>query len=127
MPIMRKWKLQWWSGSKNSQSNFMKQGYMLSFEGGTLLLREMMTMLRSKDVIHRGSASFCGMIPIPMLVIIPVIKKKALLLDSPRHIFCWACYIVLGPVLVYILSRCFYWPLTTFKEIGIQVYGFLEK
>ena len=31
---------------------------MLSFEGGTLLEREMVTMFRSRDVIHRGAASF---------------------------------------------------------------------
>ena len=47
----RKWKLQW-SGSNNSQHNFTRQGYILSFEGGTLLLRETMTVLRSRDMIH---------------------------------------------------------------------------
>ena len=60
---------QWWesencSGSKNSQQNFTKQGYMLSFKGGTLLLREMVTMLRSRNVIHRGPVSFWCMIHI---------------------------------------------------------------
>ena len=29
----------------------------ISFEGGTLVLRETVTMLRSRDVIHRGPAS----------------------------------------------------------------------
>ena len=31
---------------------------MLSFEGGTLLLSEMITMLRGRNVIHREPASF---------------------------------------------------------------------
>ena len=46
-----KWKQQWWSDSKNSQQNFPRQRYMLSFKGESLLLREMATMLRSRDVI----------------------------------------------------------------------------
>ena len=49
---------QWWRGSKNSQQNFMRQRYMLSFKDGTLLLREIVTMLGSKDVIYRAPASF---------------------------------------------------------------------
>ena len=32
--------------------------YKLSFEGGKLLLREMVTMLTSRGVIHRISGSF---------------------------------------------------------------------
>ena len=44
--------------SVNTQQNFTWLGYMLSFEGGTLLLREILTMLRSRDVIYRRSASF---------------------------------------------------------------------
>ena len=44
--------------SKDSQQNFTRQGYMLSFEGGTLLAIEMVTMLRTRDVIHRELASF---------------------------------------------------------------------
>ena len=47
---------QWWSGSKNSQQTFTRQEYMLSFEDRTLLLRETVTMLRNRDVIHRGPA-----------------------------------------------------------------------
>ena len=53
-----KWNLLWWSVSRNGQSNFTGQGYILSFEGGTLLLREKVTMLRSRDVIHWGPSSF---------------------------------------------------------------------
>ena len=69
------------STTKNTQQNFMNQWYMLSFEGGTLLLREMVTMLKSRDVIHRGPTSFWCMIHVPVSVIIPVLKKKALLFD----------------------------------------------
>ena len=73
MRVTRKWKLLWWSGSKK---NFMKQGYMLSFEPETLLLRETMTMLKSRDVIYREPVSFWCMIHVLMLIIIPVQKKK---------------------------------------------------
>ena len=61
----------------------LRQEYMLLFEGGTFLLRE--TMLRSRDVIHTGSASFWSMIHVLVSVIIPVLKKKALLFDSPLY------------------------------------------
>ena len=50
---------------------------MLSFEGGTLLLREMVTMLRSKDVIPQSPVSFWCMINVPELVIIPVQKNSS--------------------------------------------------
>ena len=53
---------------------------MLSFEGGTLPLRETATMLRSGDVIHRGPASFWCMIHAPVPVIISV------LCDSPSYL-----------------------------------------
>ena len=66
-------KQQWWSRSKNRQENFTRQGYMLSFEGRTLLFRGIVIMLRSKDVIHRGPSSFWCMIHVPVLVIIPVL------------------------------------------------------
>ena len=85
MPVMRQWKLQWWSGSKNSPQNFTRPGYMLPFEGGTRLLREMVTMLRRRDVIHSGPASFWCMIHVPVSVIILVLNKKALLLDLPSY------------------------------------------
>ena len=39
---------------------------MLSFEGGTLLLKETVTMLKSRDVIYRGPASFLCMIHVPV-------------------------------------------------------------
>ena len=45
MPVTRKWKLQRRSGPKNSHQNVTRQEYMLSFEGGTLLLIETVTML----------------------------------------------------------------------------------
>ena len=76
MPVMKKWKLHWWSDSKNSQQNFTSQGYMFSFEGGTSLLRETVTMLRNRDVIYRGPVSFWCMIPVPASLIIAVLKKK---------------------------------------------------
>ena len=68
---------------KNSQQNFTRQKYMLLFEGGTLLLRETVTILRNSDVIHKGPASFWYMIHDPMSIIIPVLKKKELLFDTP--------------------------------------------
>ena len=76
MPVTRKWKLQWWSGSKNSQHNFTRQECMLSFKGATLLLRETVTMLRSRNVIHKEPASFSCMIHVPVSIIIPVLKKN---------------------------------------------------
>ena len=59
---------------------------MLSFEGRTLLFREMVTMLRSRDVIHRATASFWLMIDVSVPVIIPVQKekKKRFFLSHPR-------------------------------------------
>ena len=70
----------------NEQSiDFTRLEYMFSFEGGTLLLRETVTMLRSKDVIYWGLASFWFMIHVLMLVIIPVLKKKALFFYSPSY------------------------------------------
>ena len=42
-------------------------------------------MLKSRDVIHRGLASFLCMIHVTVSVIIPVLKKKALLFDSPSY------------------------------------------
>ena len=44
---------------------------MFSFKGGTLLLKETVTMLKSRDVIHRGLASFLCMIHVSVSVIIP--------------------------------------------------------
>ena len=41
---------------------------MISFEGGTLLFREMVTMLESWDVIHRGPALFLCTIHVPLSV-----------------------------------------------------------
>ena len=74
MPVTRKGKLQEWSGLKNSQQYFTRQGYLFSFEGGTLLLRETGTMWRNKNAIHR--ASFWCMIHVPMSIIILVLKNK---------------------------------------------------
>ena len=51
---------------------------MCTFEGGTLLLRETVTMLRSRGVILRGTKFFRYMVHVPVLVIIPVLKKKFL-------------------------------------------------
>ena len=58
---------------------------MLSFKGGTLLLREVVTLLRSRDVIHKGPASFWCKINVPVSVIIYVLKKTALPFDSPLY------------------------------------------
>ena len=52
--------------------------YIHSFEGKTLLLRESVTMLKSKDVIHSESASFWCIIHVRVSLIILVLKKKAL-------------------------------------------------
>ena len=46
------------SWQEKGQQNFTRLGYMLSIEGGTLLLRETVTMLRSRDEIHWGPISF---------------------------------------------------------------------
>ena len=64
--------------AQRTVNKFMRQWYMLSFEDGTLLLRKTVTMLRSRDVIHRGPALFWCTIHVPVQVIIPVLKKKAL-------------------------------------------------
>ena len=56
------------STGKNSHQNFTRQRYMLSFKGGTSLLRETVTILRSRAVIHRGHASFWYMMHIYCLV-----------------------------------------------------------
>ena len=40
---------------------------------------------RSRDVIHRGPSSFWCMIYVPVLVIIPVLNKMALLFDTPSY------------------------------------------
>ena len=76
-----------WMDSKNRQQNFTRQTYMLSFEDETLLLRATVTMLRSRDVIHRRQASFWCMINVSILVIIAVLKKNPLLFDSPSYIY----------------------------------------
>ena len=72
---------------KKKQHNFTRQRYVLSFKGGTLLLREKETMLRSRDVIHRGSASFWWMIHVFVSVVIAGLKKKGLLFDSSSYIY----------------------------------------
>ena len=64
----------------------MRHGYKLSFECGTLLQRETMTMLRSMNAIHRRSASFWCMIHVPVWIIIPVLKKKHFFLFT--HVEC---------------------------------------
>ena len=79
IPETRKWKLQWWRDSKNSQENFTRQGYMLSFKGVTLLLREMVTLSISKDVIDKGPALSWCMIHVPESLIILGLKQKELL------------------------------------------------
>ena len=38
------------------------------------------------DMIHKGPASFYCLINVPVSVIIPVLKKKALFLTHPRAI-----------------------------------------
>ena len=58
------------------------QDYMVSFKIRTLPLRETVTMLKRRNVIHIGSVSFWCMIHVPVSVIIYVFKKKALLFDS---------------------------------------------
>ena len=50
-----------------------------------------MTMLRSRDVIHGGLASFLCIIHVPVSVIIPVLKKKALLFFNHPRIYMCVC------------------------------------
>ena len=76
------------STRKNNQQNFTRQGFMLSFEGRILLLRETMTMFGSRDAIHRGPASFLCMIHVPVLVIIPVVRKRYNFLTFTGISFC---------------------------------------
>ena len=81
---------------------------MVSFEGGTLLLREMVTMLRSRDMIHRRPTSFWYMILVPLSVIIPVLKKKTTFwLTLVCVCMCVCVYIY---VYIYKLSRQQTWP-----------------
>ena len=92
MLVTMKWKLLRWSGLKIRQQNFTRQGYMLSFKRRTLQLIEMMSMLSGRDVIHRRLASFWCMINVTVSVIIPILKKKALLFYSPSYInLYWRC------------------------------------
>ena len=72
---------------KEQSKKFRMQGYMFSFEGGTLLSRKTETMLRRRDVIQRWPASFWCMIHVPMLEIIPLLKVKALLFDLTSCIY----------------------------------------
>ena len=67
---------------KNSLVNVTRQGYIHSLQGATLLLRETLTMLGSKDVIHREPVLFLCMIHVPVSVTISVLKKKVLLFPS---------------------------------------------
>ena len=64
--------------------NFTRQGYMLSLKGKTLLLREMVTMFRNKDVIHSGQYLFWCMIHVPLF---------CLFLYKKRHYFLTRTYI----------------------------------
>ena len=77
-----------WLKKKNSQQNFTRQGYMLTFESRTLLLWAIVTLLRNRDVIHRGSASFGYMIHVPVLIIIPASSY------NPTHCVCFVCRMV---------------------------------
>ena len=52
------------------------------FKGGALPWKETVNLLRSRGVIHRALVSFWYMIHFHASVIIPVLKKKALLFDS---------------------------------------------
>ena len=112
MPVTRKWKLQW-SGSKSNQQNFTWQGYMLSFESETLLLREAVTMLSCRDVIHRKPVSIWFMINTTVKVIIPVLKKRHYFLTHLRVMkkrlhkyICKGCFFVLFS-LSFFLAFCF--------------------
>ena len=85
LQVMRKWKLRWWIGSKNSQNNFTRQWYILWFEDGKSLLRETVTTLRSRDVILCKPTSFCYVIHILVSLIISLLKKLALNFISLSH------------------------------------------
>ena len=71
---------------KKRSREFARQGYMLSFEVGTLILKSTVTMLKSRDVIHhRGLVSFWCTIHVLLSVIIPILKKKVLRFDPPSY------------------------------------------
>ena len=68
---------------KEQSTEFHEEGIHVHIRrGDILLLRETLTILRSKDIIHRWSASFWEMIHVYVSVIIPLLKKKALTINS---------------------------------------------
>lgn len=81
--VMKKRKLQQRTGRISSQLSFTKLGYMPSFAGGTLPPKEMLTMLRSRDVHLR-----CTAIPRCTICLsvfpIPYILKLHYFLTHPR-------------------------------------------
>ena len=86
---------QWW-GSENCSDEVVQRTVNSILWGRYICFhskREMVTMLRSRDVNLRRPASFWITIHVPMLVIISVLKKKALFLDSPSYLWI-TCYTI---------------------------------
>ena len=69
---------------KTSEMKWLKEVSKEFYEVKHCLLREMVTMLRSRDMIHWGPASFWFIILVPMSVITPALKKKALFFIHPN-------------------------------------------
>ena len=70
---------------KEQSIEFYEAGIQALIWMWNMLMKDFVTMLRSRDVIYKGPASFWCMIHVPVLVIIPVLRKKALLFDSPSY------------------------------------------
>ena len=79
IPVMRKRNLVWKNGS-NKSTEFYGTGKH------ALIQRWNIAIEINGDVIYRGPASFWCMIHFPVLVIIPVLKKMALLFDSYSYL-----------------------------------------
>ena len=89
---------------------------MLSFTGTTLLLKETVTMLKRRNMIHRIRASFLCMIPVFVSVIIPELKKEALLFYSLSYIYIYIYIYITIPQYRYI---CIYIYIE--REIGFNI------
>ena len=99
MPVMRKGKLamKW---LKEQSREFYDVDIHALIWRWKLQRREMVTMLRSRDGIFRGPASFCCMTHVLVSVIIPVLKKKALHVNSLSHIYVYI-YIFITPTWIH--------------------------
>ena len=76
----------WWRGRENSNNEVTQRTVKRILQGMDRCSLSKVIVLWCRNVIHRGSASFLCRIHVPVLVIIPVIKKKALGFDSLSYI-----------------------------------------